>query len=256
SLTSSRTDISQCPQVMPVTWYSLATIGYPPRLRYPRWVPVREQPYTPGGYSRKPSTSRRRWTLHWRLDTPPGYALVRGDHDRPALPQPALVEARRPRGAAHRRAPRHARTGRWCPGHHHECSHGLHGASVRGDARRDWCGDRRPFAVNVRTARHGPRLQRVRGCHERRQWLHLRLRADRQERPRPPGTASRGHTRSRPRDRAGAAARDSSPTRAVPPGTVDLPNVSSEECPTRRSFAHLRAMTLPRTFHDIASPRR
>src|SRR5699024_9142039 len=27
SLTSSRTDISQCPQVMPVTWYSFAAIG-------------------------------------------------------------------------------------------------------------------------------------------------------------------------------------------------------------------------------------
>ena len=49
-------------------------------------------------------------------DTPPGYAVQRGDRDRRTPPQPAPAAARRPRGSADRRPPRHALAGQRCRG--------------------------------------------------------------------------------------------------------------------------------------------
>src|SRR5699024_8212155 len=71
SPTSSRTDISQCPQVIPVTWYSLTAMIRPPVV------------YTPEGY---PFGSRvyplRVFRQEWRARLR-GHRLVAGDR-RPA----------------------------------------------------------------------------------------------------------------------------------------------------------------------------
>ncbi|GAA1489467.1 hypothetical protein GCM10009626_22130 [Brachybacterium sacelli] len=57
--TSSRTDISQCPQVMPVTSYSCAAIGSSFVGDTLGGYRVLEEPYTPEGYIWKASEPQK-----------------------------------------------------------------------------------------------------------------------------------------------------------------------------------------------------